>query len=232
VWGVLGLSQVLRILHNPRYAGAFAYGRSRTRKAVDGGCEIIPVPKEEWKTLIPGAHAGYVSWDEYEQNQRRLHESAQAIGSDRRKSPAREGPALLQGMIVCGSCGKRMTVRYHGRRGVCGRNICASVMGSSMPSPCVSGFPGAAIDQAIGGLLWTQLVPWRSRLHSASSKNCSVGSRKRTGSGRSRWSGRNMKQTRHAGATCESIPYVAFAKMLRRRPSAAEIASPGTRYAT
>jgi hypothetical protein len=78
---------------------------------VDGGCEIIHVPKEEWETLILGAHAGYVSWEDYEQNQRWLHESAQAIGRDRRKSPAREGPALLQGLILCGRCGERMTVR-------------------------------------------------------------------------------------------------------------------------
>ena len=53
VWGVLGLSQVLRILHNPRYAGAFVYGRSHTRKTVDGSLHIIHLPKEEWDTLIP-----------------------------------------------------------------------------------------------------------------------------------------------------------------------------------
>jgi DNA invertase Pin-like site-specific DNA recombinase len=117
VWGVLGHSQVLRILHNPRYAGAFVYGRSHTRKTVDGSFQIIRLPKEEWETLIPGAHTGYVSWEDYEQNQRRLHESSQAIGADRRKSPAREGPALLQGLILCGRCGERMTVRYHSREG-------------------------------------------------------------------------------------------------------------------
>ena len=73
VWGVLGLSQVLRILHNPRYAGAFAYGRSHARKSMDGGFKIIHLPKEEWETLIPEAHAGYISWEDYEQIQKRLH---------------------------------------------------------------------------------------------------------------------------------------------------------------
>ena len=87
VWGVLGLSQVLRILHNPRYAGAFVYGRSHTRKTVDGGLQILHVPKEEWDTLIPGAHAGYVSWEDYEQNQRRLRESAQAMGRTAARAP-------------------------------------------------------------------------------------------------------------------------------------------------
>lgn len=58
VWGVLGLSQVLRILHNPRYAGAFVYGRSHTRKTINGDLQIIHVPKEEWDTLILGGPYG------------------------------------------------------------------------------------------------------------------------------------------------------------------------------
>jgi hypothetical protein len=102
---------VLRILHNPRYAGAFVYGRTHTHKTVEGGTRIRNVPRDQWHTVIPDAHAGYLSWEEYEQNQKRLHESAQAIGADRRRGPPREGPALLQGLVVCGRCGNRMTVR-------------------------------------------------------------------------------------------------------------------------
>lgn len=117
VWAALGHCQVLRILHNPRYAGAFVFGRHHSRRSVDGHCRIVAVPQEEWQTLIPGAHTGYLSWEDYQQNQKRLHESAKAIGGDRRRSPAREGPALLQGLILCGRCGQRMTVRYHVRRG-------------------------------------------------------------------------------------------------------------------
>ena len=79
------------------YAGAFVFGRHHSRKTVDGNCRIVTVPQQEWQTLIPGAHAGYVSWEDYQHNQERLHESAQAMGGDRRRSPAREGPALLQG---------------------------------------------------------------------------------------------------------------------------------------
>ena len=73
VWGDLGHCQVLRILHNPRYAGAFVFGRHHTRKTVDGRSRIVPVPRDEWETLVPGAHAGYLSWEDYEQNQKRLH---------------------------------------------------------------------------------------------------------------------------------------------------------------
>jgi DNA invertase Pin-like site-specific DNA recombinase len=159
VWGALGLSQVLRILHNPRYAGAFAYGRSHTRKTVDGGFEIIRLPKDEWETLIPRAHAGYVSWENYEQNQRRLHESAQAMGGDRRKSPAREGPALLQGLILCGRCGERMTVRYHRREGRLWPEYLCQRDGIEHAKPLCQRIPGASIDQAIGELLVDAVSP-------------------------------------------------------------------------
>jgi len=91
IWGSLGHCQVLRILHNPRYAGAFVFGRHHIRKTADGHHKIIAVAQADWDTLIPGAHAGYLSWEDYEQNKRRLHESAQAIGGDRRRSqPVRD----------------------------------------------------------------------------------------------------------------------------------------------
>lgn len=159
VWGVLGHSQVLRILHNPRYAGAFVYGRSHTRKTVDGSFQIIRLPKEEWETLIPGAHTGYVSWEDYEQNQRRLHESSQAIGADRRKSPAREGPALLQGLILCGRCGERMTVRYHSREGRLWPEYLCQRDGIEHAQPLCQRIPGAGIDQAIGQLVVEAVSP-------------------------------------------------------------------------
>ena len=85
IWGGLRHGQVLSILHNPRYAGAFVYGRHHTRKKVDGRASVHRVPRDQWATLIPGAHAAYLSWEEYEQNQKRLHESAQAIGADRHR---------------------------------------------------------------------------------------------------------------------------------------------------
>jgi hypothetical protein len=111
------------------------------------------MPREQWFALIPDAHTGYISWDEYESNQRRLHESAKAIGTDRHRGPAREGPALLQGLVLCGRCGRRMSVGYHSRHGQLypeyrcmrerihhGEAVCQHV-------------PGAGVDQAIGALL-------------------------------------------------------------------------------
>jgi len=109
IWGKLEHSHVLRVLHNPRYAGVF--GRSRTRKNIDGECRVEQLPREEWHTFLPESHPSYISWEEYERNLKRLRENAQAFGADRRNSPPREGPALLQGLIVCGKCGRRMTLR-------------------------------------------------------------------------------------------------------------------------
>ena len=106
---------LLQVLHNPRYAGAFVYGRRRQRRGPDGRTRHALQPREAWTVLIPDAHPGYISWDRYEDNLRRLAECAQSRGEDRRVSPPREGPALLQGLAVCARCGKRMTVRYHAR---------------------------------------------------------------------------------------------------------------------
>lgn len=104
LWQKLDFNETLFVLHNPRYAGAFVYGKTRRRKTSDG-VHQIKLPQEEWHTLLPGAHPGYITWEEYQDNQRRLRENAHALGPERREGPPREGPALLQGLAVCGVCG-------------------------------------------------------------------------------------------------------------------------------
>ena len=137
----------------------FVYGRSRTRRTIDGDCRVQPVPREEWHTFIPESHPAYISWDEYERNQKRLRESAQAIGSDRRKSPPREGPALLQGLILCGRCGRRMTLRYHARRGrLCPEYVCQR-KGIENAEPLCQRIPGSDIDRVVGDMLLELVNP-------------------------------------------------------------------------
>ena len=98
VFAPLDHSRVLGILHNPRYAGAFVYGRTRQRKVVIGGqTRYRRLPRPEWKVFLPNAYPGYITWEEFQTNQARLLENAQGYGPDRRRSPAREGVALLQG---------------------------------------------------------------------------------------------------------------------------------------
>jgi DNA invertase Pin-like site-specific DNA recombinase len=159
VWGELGHTQTLRILHNPRYAGTFVFGRSKTQKNVDGGVTIRWLPRDQWDTLIPGNHAGYISWEEFEENQRRFRETAQACGQDRRQSPPREGPALLQGLVVCGICGNRMTVRYHVRKGhLCPEYVCQKEGIECAERKCQQ-IPGVGIEQTVGNLLIEAMSP-------------------------------------------------------------------------
>src|SRR5262245_5037831 len=114
-WNELEHSRALWVLHHPRYAGAFCFGRSRTRKHPDGRLLHKKLAPEDWTSLIRDAHEGYITWEEFEQNKQRLRENAHALGAEREKGPAREGPALLQGLVICAVCGERMTIRYHQR---------------------------------------------------------------------------------------------------------------------
>jgi DNA invertase Pin-like site-specific DNA recombinase len=71
LWGPLEHGHVLRILHNPRYAGVFIFGRTRARKTIEGGSIIEQLPREQWHTFLPGAHPGYIGWEEHENNLKR-----------------------------------------------------------------------------------------------------------------------------------------------------------------
>jgi DNA invertase Pin-like site-specific DNA recombinase len=152
-WGTLQHSAVLRILHNPRYAGAFVYGRRKSCKDINGKTNIQNVSQDQWEVILRDEHEGYITWESFETNQRRLLENAQANGQDRRSSAPREGPALLQGLVLCGKCGGQMTVRYKSlknqltpiyvcqRKGIeAAKQICQFVVGQT-------------IDEAAGKML-------------------------------------------------------------------------------
>ncbi len=159
IWGQLTLTRTLRILHNPRYAGAFSFGRTRTRTWPDGKTHMQSLHKEEWLVLLPNIHAGYIPWEEYQDNCQRLLERARAFGKDRRKSPPREGPALLQGLVLCGICGRRMTIRYCMQHGVLYPvYVCQHEKIEHGGSDCQA-IPGKAIDEAIARLLLATMTP-------------------------------------------------------------------------
>jgi len=125
----------------------------------DGACVIERVPQEDWEVLIREKHAGYLDWDEYERNKRRLQDNCQAYGTDRRKSPPREGPTLLQGLLICGCCRKRMTVRYHSRRGLVHPDYLCQREGIEHAEPICQHVPGVSIDKAVGNVLVDALTP-------------------------------------------------------------------------
>jgi hypothetical protein len=159
VWAALDHYRVLQVLHNPRYAGAFTFGRKQAQY-VNGKTSHRRMPRERWIALIQDAHPGYISFQQWEANQAALLANAQARGEQRRASPPREGPALLQGMIVCGRCGGRMTVRYHQRRGQLFPDyLCQKESVERAAESTCQVIPGTAVDDAIASLLLDTLTP-------------------------------------------------------------------------
>ena len=159
VWKPLTHSRALWLLHNPRYAGAFFYGRTRQRRNFQGSIRWQKLPQQEWTAFIPEAHAGYISWERFEENLSRLADNSQAHGSQRKRSPPREGPALLQGIVLCGKCGNRMTVRYHQIRERLVPDYVCQREGIERAEPICQSVPGAGVEAAVGVLLIETVTP-------------------------------------------------------------------------
>ena len=158
-WGRLTHHRVLDVLRNPRYTGAYIYGRVRTRKIPATGNEHRRIlPREEWKVFIPNANQGYISWEEYEATQIKLRANACTPGWDGQPRPPREGSALLQGLVLCGRCGDRMTVYYHSKGGArSARYVCNR--GVELAQSGCQNIPAAAIDEAIGEMVVKSVTP-------------------------------------------------------------------------
>ena len=158
-WVALEHWRIVDILHNPRYAGAFAYGRTRQVYRVGRKHNAVQLKREDWQVLIRDAHPGYVDWDEFERNQITLKQNVAAFGSLTRGSVPREGVGLLQGRVVCGICGARMRVRY---QGVAGKiepyYVCTEEAVRRAGKTCQS-VRGRAIDAAISSLLLESVAP-------------------------------------------------------------------------
>ena len=117
VWEPLRCGRVLSLLHNPCYAGAYVYGRTKTRrKALPGEEPRIKgrtrqVKREDWPIVLLDAHAGYITWEQFQHHQQVLDDN-RTWRPEERRGAVREGSSLLQGIVLCGVCGRRMNVRY------------------------------------------------------------------------------------------------------------------------
>jgi DNA invertase Pin-like site-specific DNA recombinase len=154
----LTASAAMRTLHNPRYAGTYAYGRRGYRRTAEGKKTIRKRDCRDWLACIPDAHPGFITWDRYQENLRRLERNGRGY-EVARASPPREGSALLQGRAVCGRCGRHFRVRYAARRGrLESWYVCDRASGARAEPNCQS-LAGAPIDDAVGMLVAEQLTP-------------------------------------------------------------------------
>jgi DNA invertase Pin-like site-specific DNA recombinase len=159
-WVPLSLGRAASVLHNPWYTGAYAYGRGRWRKQPDGRERHERLPREHWHVLIRDAHPAYISWQEYESIEQQLRASAKRLGFERNGGPPREGPALLQGRVVCGLCGSRMNVPYTTRRhGELKTTYVCWGRGRLFGDPLCQSLVGTEIDAAVGKLLVDAVTP-------------------------------------------------------------------------
>jgi len=151
-------STAIRTLHNPRYAGAYAYGRRRYRRAANGTKVQKSRSCNDWLACIPNAHPGYIDWDRFQENLKLLETNSRGYDLAR-ASPPREGAALLQGRAVCGRCGQHMRVRYAARRGrLEAWYVCDRAHGKTAAPHCQS-IAGPSIDQAVGALVIEEMAP-------------------------------------------------------------------------
>ena len=125
-WLPATYGSVHAFLTNPAYAGAFVFGRTSQKKQLDPTGRIrrrtIDLPIEQWSVCLPEHHPGYVSWDQYLATRERLRSNVRPKGQG--GGAAREGVALLQGIVRCGRCGRRMQVAYSGNNGQVPRYAC------------------------------------------------------------------------------------------------------------
>ena len=162
VWKLPGYSQVHRILTNPVYAGAYAYGRSRSRAGIRDGRKHVtrghPVARDDWMVLKKASHPGYITWEDYERNQRVISGNTTKYYPDGARGSVRNGEALLAGLLRCGHCGRKIQVTYCGAGQRVVRYACRSGHVNLGKEQCIS-FGGLRVDEAIGGEVVRALRP-------------------------------------------------------------------------
>ena len=161
IWGRLTHSRVLGLLKNPSYAGRYVFGRYQSRKQIAPTGEISTtsrlMPQEEWRVVIPDHHPGYITWDRFLANAQRMAKNRtnrEVLGG-----PAREGLCLLQGMLVCGHCGRRLSVRYTGNGGIYPIYECNWQHRDAAARHARMTLPAKPLDAAIADRLLTAVTP-------------------------------------------------------------------------
>jgi DNA invertase Pin-like site-specific DNA recombinase len=164
IWSRLTHERVLNILHSPLYAGAYVYGRTKSRSRTLPGEEprvkgrTRRLPQEDWPIVLLDAHPGYITWDQFLRNQRQLDDN-RTWRAEEHRGAVREGPSLLQGIVLCGSCGRRMGIRYQ-RNGSLLMYECHQLHSQLAARTCQT-MRGDRIDQAVVACFLEAIEPAR-----------------------------------------------------------------------
>lgn len=154
-WQAPAYHQILQMLQHPMYAGAYVFGRTASRtQVVDGRAHKSNghrKPLEGWNVLIKDHHPRYISWEDFEDNQKLLAENAHMNKRASRKS-ARGGRALLTGLVRCGRCGRMLRVFYGSRAGHAHRYQCRGDDDANGTGLCI-GVGGVRVDRAVASQL-------------------------------------------------------------------------------
>jgi DNA invertase Pin-like site-specific DNA recombinase len=161
LWKLPVYATVNNLLTNPVYAGAYAFGRTGSRVMIENGRKRIlrgyRKDRSDWAVLLVDHHEGYLSWPDYERNQRLIADNANGKGMMVRGA-VRKGEALLAGLLRCGHCGRRLLVSYNGTKGDVGRYNCDATRSNPGADPCIS-FGALRVDEAVGAEIVRLLQP-------------------------------------------------------------------------
>ena len=166
VWRPPSNARILQVLKNPAYAGAYVYGRRRRtpigRRSGSPGGATEAVAIQDWPVCLKDAFPGYIGWEEFMANQRRLADNLNRYDMNHHGVP-RRGNALLQGVAVCGRCGRRMGLRYSGPHGNYPVYVCQADQ-HQYGGPRCQEVRALGIDAAVERLLLEALTPDRLAL--------------------------------------------------------------------
>lgn len=168
IWGRLTHARVLGVLKNPSYAGVYTWGRYQSAKQIGTDGEVCTgvkrVPMDKWHVLLQDHHPGFISWQEYQRNQELLERNRTNGEETLLSGAAREGLALLQGLLVCARCGWRLSVRYKGNGGVYPMYECNHLRADGQLTHCCVAVRADLLDSTISQRVLELLRPAQAQV--------------------------------------------------------------------